>query len=757
MGIMMGIVSFVLGLIVNLANSFASLMINTLGFDLSYFFNTFLFAQVSQSIFVAIGIAFLGLGFVWQFLRMYGVVLVGSEGENPIHLIFKVLLTGILVVHSRSGILWITGYFQLILNDLAAINIPSPGGSFWTATNIVLILVDAAIITLGAAAGGAGLIYGGLMVLVGIILVLYLAWQLIKLLLEIVERYIVYCFVILIAPVFIATAAFNTTRQAADTWARAFFGHSLLIILNLWSIRMFASGAMSLQTAGGPQAFILGLFMLIAFTRFAMRIDSFLRILGLNTAHMGTNMGNSLLMAGLAMSKLGRGINNAGNSIASSFNNATSNLNGTTGAAGSPAGGGGSFVGSAPGGNGGNVSHSNSSGSPGGGGGSGRDGSGANTQRQGGERASSNSQTNNTQKGNVNNSGFAGKSPGHAATFGGAAKAAFVPSGLANASRAMGNYFDARKNMAGGGSAFMRGQQPTNYAQSSGVGITNHRGAALNHDAARVYKDATQNAGRTSSPESNFGATNAYRDKPEAMKAMANSSVAMAAGNLQDTYDSNLGNRFDGPIVQDGFTSDAVHGTVTNAEIADFGDGKMSNAVDLHGADAGAAATNAFAYDNANVDSFVLSEDRNEAGQHDVLGMNFKDDFGGYGGSASFTSVSGGEIGGEYVSSDGTTTPFTMVSENAVRRNDEFARSGTINPATGDVYKPINTAGAQVVGDGRGGKMYLMPGSDAAENVRLQQFANKLYKPDHVVNTTKTRSHKAYNNADGKVPRPKNR
>ena len=63
----------------------------------------------------------------------------------------------------------------------------------------------------------------GLLIIVYIICVILLGWKFIKLLVEMVERYIVFCFICLVGPCFISTAAFKSSRDIAGTWFRAFF------------------------------------------------------------------------------------------------------------------------------------------------------------------------------------------------------------------------------------------------------------------------------------------------------------------------------------------------------------------------------------------------------------------------------------------------------------------------------------------------------------------------------------------------------
>ena len=285
MGILMGIVSFVLGFAINLVDSAVTSMLNSVGYDMSTFLAVFPFAENAMDVFVALGLAFLTGGLIWNGIKGVAAPF-GVEYENPLHIIGKVAITWIAVVNLTEILDLIIRFFQIALDYMN--DLPLGTGEFSVegfASNLVTGLIADLTAT------------SGLLIIVYIICVILLGWKFIKLLVEMVERYIVFCFICLVGPCFISTAAFKSSRDIAGTWFRAFFGQSFLILLNTFCARAFLSycqvftqNLLGINANGTFVPTISMLFFGFAFLNFASRVDTLLRILGLNTAHTGSGL-----------------------------------------------------------------------------------------------------------------------------------------------------------------------------------------------------------------------------------------------------------------------------------------------------------------------------------------------------------------------------------------------------------------------------------------------------------------------------------
>ena len=284
MGILMGIFSFAIGFVINLVDGAIELMLGSIGYSMSTFVAVFPFASVVSDVFVALGLAILIGGLIWNGVKGVAAPF-GVEYENPLHLIGKVAFTWFAVINLTDIIDIIIRFFQIAMDFVTEVSVGDVGFEDGFALNMATGLIS-------DAAGKPGLL-----AIVYAIFVVILGWKFIKLLAELVERYIVYCFVCLIGPVFVATAAFKSTRDIAGTWMRAFFGQSFLILLNTITAKMFLSYCeIFMENIAGVNTgehFIPTISMLFfgfAFLNFAARVDTLLRILGLNTAHTGASL-----------------------------------------------------------------------------------------------------------------------------------------------------------------------------------------------------------------------------------------------------------------------------------------------------------------------------------------------------------------------------------------------------------------------------------------------------------------------------------
>ena len=86
-----------------------------------------------------------------------------------------------------------------------------------------------------------GVIANGSVALIALILVVVLAWNYLKLLLEAAERYIVLGILVFTAPLAFAMGAARGTNNIFKSWCRMFGGQLLLLIMNAWCLKLFVN------------------------------------------------------------------------------------------------------------------------------------------------------------------------------------------------------------------------------------------------------------------------------------------------------------------------------------------------------------------------------------------------------------------------------------------------------------------------------------------------------------------------------------
>lgn len=283
MGILSGIVSYLFGLALNLLDAAINGFLGALGFDLNTFEQYFPAAADFHDVIIGFAVGLLFIMLVFQIFRNFGVML-DMEAEDPLKMLGKTALFFGMIVYSRSIIDLILG----LMADPYAIflNAASTPYRFELSTLVTAIFHS--------------VFSNPFMNIVVVVLMLVMGWQFLKLTVECVERYIVFYFALYCAPVVFATGAFKSTAQILKSWCRLVASQAMLLLINIWSIKLFLSFMPVFEQSGDQIIFTF--LMGYAFLKFAQKADTLLRILGLNTASTG-DMVRSLggTIAGIAM------------------------------------------------------------------------------------------------------------------------------------------------------------------------------------------------------------------------------------------------------------------------------------------------------------------------------------------------------------------------------------------------------------------------------------------------------------------------
>ena len=199
-------------------------VLGALGCDMTVFLRYFPAAETMYGIFVALAVGLILLNWVWQLFKNFGLS-AGIEAEDPVKLSIRSVLFILLALFSDeiiNTILTIGGtpYRWIIDSEL-------PPLSFADFNSVMLVII-------GVCANGA-------VALITLILVIILAWNYLKLLLEAAERYVLLGVLVYTAPVAFAMGASQTTSNIWKSWCRMLGGQIFLLLMNAWCLRLFTS------------------------------------------------------------------------------------------------------------------------------------------------------------------------------------------------------------------------------------------------------------------------------------------------------------------------------------------------------------------------------------------------------------------------------------------------------------------------------------------------------------------------------------
>lgn len=224
LGILDSIVEWISEQVMHGLDLISTSVLGALGCDMNTFLRYFPAADTMYKVFVALAIGLILLNWVWQLFKNYGLS-AGIEAEDPIKLSIRSVLF-IAVAYYSNDIVDIflkiggTPYKWILDSEL-------PPLSFADFNSVIITI-------LGVCANGG-------VALIALILLLILAWNYIKLLLEAAERYVLLGVLVYTAPVAFAMGASQTTSNIFKSWCRMFGGQLFLLVMNAWCLRLFTS------------------------------------------------------------------------------------------------------------------------------------------------------------------------------------------------------------------------------------------------------------------------------------------------------------------------------------------------------------------------------------------------------------------------------------------------------------------------------------------------------------------------------------
>lgn len=284
----------------------SGIFLQALGTDMTVMEQYFPFMGTAFKVMQYMAWAVLFLVTVWQLFKSFGGPL--SESEHPWQLIARSSLFAILIGFAKP-------IFNLVLEIARA-----PYTAFMDASMNPGDFTFAGIeqsITNGLTTIVSAVTIVGLLLM--IILQISLGWNYFKLLLEVCERYVLVGVLCYTSPLAYSMGGSKATNQVFKAWTRMVGSQLLLLVLNVWFLRAFASSVGQFTVNGGALTtgqgnIFLWLFCALAFLKIAQKFDSHLAALGLNVAQTGSSMGMEILMAARMLSGVGGSVSrSAGN------------------------------------------------------------------------------------------------------------------------------------------------------------------------------------------------------------------------------------------------------------------------------------------------------------------------------------------------------------------------------------------------------------------------------------------------------------
>ena len=290
------IFSGMLSALVGVMDIALQVFVTSLGFDVTQVIE---YAPIFPKIYEALQWVSLGL-IVAIAIFQFGKFFVGNLAETkdtPIQILFHSGIAAILVYWGN--------YFLQLLFDLCSypmaifsnLDHSIDSGFFdWLADGISA----ADIVIAGNPAGGL------VIIVLALILIVMIGWNVFKLLLEAVERWLVLCVLTYTSPLAYATYASRTTGQIFSKWISMVVGQCILLWTNVWSVKIMLNIINSMKAGDMDLISILThTVFAIAFARIAQQFDSYLQQLGVNAATTGGSLLDTIMATAATAGKIG--------------------------------------------------------------------------------------------------------------------------------------------------------------------------------------------------------------------------------------------------------------------------------------------------------------------------------------------------------------------------------------------------------------------------------------------------------------------
>lgn len=263
--ILKGLVEWLYEMMVDIMSYASGELLGVMSMDLSYFERTAPIISDIVSVFIALGWALLIGNLVFQSLKviMSGA---GFEAEDPKILFLRTFVFAFLLLASRQICNIGSSITGTVINMLEL-----PG-------SITVTTPDESMFSLGSGAKWL------LVIIVGVVLMV----QMVKLLFEIGERYVITSVLTFFAPLAFSMGGSKNTNDIFKGWVRMYCSMLVMMIMNIVFLKLIMS-AMSQMAAGGV---LVWLVFVVALTRVARKIDSHIGKIGLNPAQTGNGIGS---------------------------------------------------------------------------------------------------------------------------------------------------------------------------------------------------------------------------------------------------------------------------------------------------------------------------------------------------------------------------------------------------------------------------------------------------------------------------------
>lgn len=277
-----------------------SAFLQSLDLDLGKYISIFPIAITAYHMFRILAVGIVALLAVFQLFKFFAGPLAETR-DTPGRIAVRSALAVFMIYFGGYFIEWIVNLAKTPYDAFIALD-GTVGNTTFSLGDLV-----SGIATGAFAAGGMGIGFLSMtgQALISLILALIIAWNLLKLIVEVAERFLMVGTLAYIAPLPFATLCSQATSQIFSRYIQMFAGQCVLMTLSVWSLKLILSAFGSIQSS--QSAWPIALLLVLAMCRIAQRMDTYMQQLGIGVGTTGGSLLDELLNMGRTYAQMTRG------------------------------------------------------------------------------------------------------------------------------------------------------------------------------------------------------------------------------------------------------------------------------------------------------------------------------------------------------------------------------------------------------------------------------------------------------------------
>ena len=287
------IVSWIFYTLGEILTAIIGVFLSSLDMSLGAFIRSFPVAVAGYQMFQVIGIGLVIVLALFQMFKFFAGPLSESK-DTPIRILVRSGLAVALIFFGGYFLTWVVNIAKMPYDSFLQLDaIDNTGMNAGKAIWDTITGIGAVSLPIGALSAGASMV-------ISLILGFVIGWNLIKLMIEVVERFLMVGLLAYSSPLAFSTLCSHATSDIFSKYIQMFGGQCILMTLSVWSLKLILSafGAIDLSSSSWPVTLI----MILGMCRIAQRLDSYMQQLGIGVGTTGGSLLDEMLsMARTAM------------------------------------------------------------------------------------------------------------------------------------------------------------------------------------------------------------------------------------------------------------------------------------------------------------------------------------------------------------------------------------------------------------------------------------------------------------------------